>query len=78
MAGFSWKQAILNADKNLMRQAITQATKGTQQAKLDHPDEVKDAQRGDYTKLKIRLTKELALKRIEILKRRTLLGNQQT
>ncbi len=78
MVGFSWEKAILNADKNLMRQAIIKATKGTQQAKLDHPDEVQDAQRGDYTKLKLRITKELAVKRLEVKKRRELLGNQQT
>jgi len=75
---FSWEQAILNADKNLLRQAISQANKGTDQIKLDHPNEVVDAQRGDYTQLKLRLKKELQIKRNEVRKREILLGNQQT
>jgi len=75
---FSWKQAILNADNNLMRQAKIQAKKGTNETKLKHPDEVRDANQGNYTKLTIRIKNELETKRRIVNERRKLLGNQQT
>ncbi len=78
MTGFSWKKAILRADANILRQAKTIAKKGTAQAKLDHPDEVRDANGGNYTKLTIRIKDEIEKKRRAIRQRRELLGNQQT
>ncbi len=78
MVGFSWKKAIIKADANILRQAKTVAKKGEQQAKLDHPDEVRDANQGNYTKLIIRIKDETAKHRKGVLARRELLGNQQT
>ncbi len=78
MSAFSWKQVILLADAKILRQAKQIAKKGTQQAKLDHPDEVRDANGGNYTKLTIRIKDEIARKRKIVADRRELLGNQQT
>ncbi len=70
MTGFSWKKLIENADKNILRQAKVLAKKGQSQAKLDHPDEVRDANQGNYTKLTLRIKSELEKKRKAILERR--------
>ncbi len=76
MGAFSWEKFILQADKNLLRQAKTLARKQDQQYKLDHPDEAKDAERTppDYTRLTLRIKKELQTKRSKILERRERIG----
>ncbi len=71
---FSWATFIIQADKNLLRQAMTKAKKGTAQTKLIHPDEVRDANQGDYTKLKLRLKKEHQEKREAYLARNEIVG----
>ncbi len=78
MNGFSWKEFIIQADKNLLRQAMVLAKKGQAQTKLDHPNEVVDAQRGDFTQLKLRLKKELQTRRVAILERRERIAIGQT
>ncbi len=74
MTAFSWEKFILQADKNLLRQAKVLAKKGQAQAKLDHPDEVRDANQGNYTKLTLRLKKELETKRTLIKERREMIA----
>ncbi len=78
MSAFSWEKLILQADKNILRQAKILAKKGQAQTKLDHPDEVRDANGGNYTKLIIRIKDELHKKRTAILERRERIAIGQT
>ncbi len=70
MSAFSWNKAILKADAHILRQAKTQAKLGDEQTKLNHPDEVVEANRGEYTKLTKRIKEDLRIKRKLILERR--------
>ncbi len=74
MTGFSWAKLIIQADKNILRQAKTLAKKGQAQYKLDHPDEVRDANQGNYTKFTLRIKTELEKKRKTINDRREIIN----
>ncbi len=52
-AGFSWKQAKIDAINIKIERAITMAKSATNPTfKLQHPDWVRDAQKDDFTLLK--------------------------
>ncbi len=70
MTGFSWSKLIEQADKNLLRQAKLIAKQGDSQERLEHQDEFRDANQGNYTKLTLRVKQELKIKRETLLERR--------
>lgn len=55
---FSWDKARQSFLKKEIEREMLSAKRGTEH-KLKHPDEVRDAQQGNYTKLKVRVTKEV-------------------
>ncbi len=76
-SGFSWKQEKLNAIDIKIQRAITMAKSGTNtDFRIQHPDWVRDAQKDDFTKLKIDVKARIEKYQDDTIRRRLKIAGQ--
>ncbi len=75
-AGFSWKQDKIDTVNMKIRRAMTMAKSATNPTfKLEHPDWVRDASKGDYTLLKKQVKEKVELRQHQAMDRRRKRGD---
>ncbi len=78
-AGFSWKQSKIDTVNTKIRRAMTMAKSATNPTfKLEHPDWVRDAAKGDYTLLKKVVKEQTELRQHQSMDRRIKRGDTHT